>query len=68
MPAQVSISLTPEIKHQLEKNVRSRKTSVRLLERSKIILLAAQGVPNYRISQDLGININDGATVLRIAE
>ena len=58
MPAQVSIRLTAEITHQLEKNVRSRKTSVRLLERSKIILLAAQGVPNYRISQDLGININ----------
>lgn len=58
MPAQVPIHLTPKIKSQLEKNVKSRTTPIRLVERSKIVLLAADGVPNYRIAEELGIDVN----------
>ncbi|VAW59616.1 hypothetical protein MNBD_GAMMA11-2171, partial [hydrothermal vent metagenome] len=42
MPAQVKITLSPDEEKQLQKNVKSCKTSIRLLERSKIILLAAE--------------------------
>ncbi len=58
MPAQVKVTMTDEEREQLERNVRSRKTSVRLLDRSKIVLMAADGVPNYRISQELEIDVN----------
>jgi len=58
MPAQIKITLTEKEKRQLEKNTKSRKTSVRLLERSEIILLAAEGIPNYRIAEELELNIN----------
>lgn len=56
MPAQKKIVLSAEEKEQLEKNVRSRMTSVRLLERSKIILLAAANIPNSEISKELNID------------
>ena len=49
MPAQVKITLSADEKKQLEKNVRSKKTSVRLVERSRIILLAAEDIPNYKL-------------------
>ena len=58
MPAQVGIILSPEEKKQLEHNVRSRKTPVRLLERSKIVLYAAQDIPNYKIAKRLNIDVN----------
>lgn len=58
MPMQVSIVLSDEDKAQLKYNVTSRKTSVRLVDRSNIILLAADGMPNYRICKELGIGIN----------
>lgn len=58
MPAQVEINLSSEEKKQLEKNIKSRKTSVRLAERSKIILLASKEVPNYQIAEKLSINVN----------
>lgn len=58
MPAQVKITLTLAEKTQLERNLRSRKTPLRLLERSKIILLAAKQTPNYQIAEQLGIDIN----------
>ena len=58
MPAPVKITLSHEEKKQLEKNITSRKTAVRLVERSKIILLAADNVPNYRIALQLGIGVN----------
>ncbi len=33
-------------------------TSVRLVERSKIVLLAAKNIPNYKIAEELGIDVN----------
>jgi transposase len=58
MPAQVKISLSAEDKNRLEKNVKSRKTPVRLLERSRIILFAAESIPNYKIAEKLDIDVN----------
>ena len=58
MPAQVTINLSPADKKRLENNLRSRRTSVRLRERSQIILLAAESVPNYLIAEQLNIDIN----------
>ena len=58
MPAPIQIVLSAEEKKQLEQNVKSRKTPVRLLERSKIVLLAAAGLPNYRISEELNLEVN----------
>ena len=58
MPTQVEIILSSKEKQQLEQNIKSRKTSVRLLERSKIVLLAAEGIPNYKIAEKLNLNIN----------
>ncbi len=58
MPAQIKISLSTKEKKQLQKKVKSRKTSVRLLERSKIILLAAEDIPNYQIAKKLKIDVN----------
>lgn len=58
MPAQVPIVLSSEEKSQLEKKVRSRKTPVRLVERSRIVLLAAANMPNYKIAETLEIDVN----------
>lgn len=58
MPAQRVIELSDQDRNQLNGNVRSRKTPVRLVERSKIILLAASGMPNYKIAQESGKDIN----------
>jgi len=58
MPAQVKIVLSAEEKKQLEQNIRSGKTPVRLLERSKIVLFAAEGTPNYKIAEFLNIDVN----------
>ena len=58
MAAQVKITLSADEKKQLEKNVRSKKTSVRLVERSRIILLAAEDIPNYKIADELEIDVN----------
>jgi transposase len=58
MPASIQITLTSSEKKQLQKNLRSRKTSVRLVERSRIILLAAKNTPNYKIAEELSIDVN----------
>lgn len=58
MPAQVKIILSPKEKKQLQKNVKSCKTPVRLVERSKIVLLAAKNIPNYQIAEELNIDVN----------
>jgi len=58
MPAQIKIILSSEEKSQLEKNLKSRKTSLRLLERSNIVLLAADDIPNYKIAEILNIDVN----------
>jgi transposase len=49
------IKLSEEQKQQLEKWSRSRKSSFRLVQRSKIVLLAAQDKTNYEISAALGV-------------
>jgi transposase len=58
MPAQVKIDLSEAEKKRLEKNLRSRKTSIRLRERSQIVLLAAEQIPNYEIANRLDLDIN----------
>ncbi len=58
MPAQILIHLSLDEATQLKKNIRSRKTPVRILERSKIVLLAAKGIPNYQIASTLQIDVN----------
>jgi DNA-binding CsgD family transcriptional regulator len=49
------IELSEEQKQQLRLWSRSRKSALRLVQRSKIVLLAAQGKTNYEISAVLGI-------------
>ncbi len=49
------ISLTTVEQNQLQELSRGRRVSVRLVERCKIILLAAQGMDNIVIAQRLGI-------------
>ena len=56
MPAQIDITLSAQEKKQLEKQVRSKTTPVRLVERSRIILLAAQNIPNYKMAEELEID------------
>ncbi|MBL3591174.1 MAG: IS630 family transposase [gamma proteobacterium endosymbiont of Lamellibrachia anaximandri] len=56
MNSAVTIYLTPQEQTALQKNVRSRKTSIRLIERSKIILLAVDGLSNIEIAEQLNIS------------
>ncbi|RDH91583.1 MAG: IS630 family transposase, partial [endosymbiont of Lamellibrachia luymesi] len=56
MNSAVAIHLTPQEQTALQKNVRSRKTSIRLIERSKTILLAADGLSNIEIAEQLNIS------------
>lgn len=58
MPGQVKITLPEFEKKQLEKHVKSRKTSTRVVERSQIVLLAAKGIPNYQIAEKLSLDVN----------
>jgi transposase len=50
-----TISLNSEQKSELERLVRSRFTSVRLVLRAKIILMAGQGLQNKQIASQLGV-------------
>ena len=58
MPAPIKIVLDKQDRKQLQKNIKSSKTPVRLVERSKIVLMAADGMPNYQIAQALDIDVN----------
>jgi len=51
----LKIELTDEQQSELTKLVRSKRTSVRLAQRAQIVLLAAQGLQNKLIAQQLGI-------------
>ena len=55
MRVAVSIVLEPKERQRLRQLSQSRSTSVRLAERSKIVLLAAQGQTNGEIAEALGI-------------
>lgn len=49
------IELSDEERGELERRVRSRCTSVRLMQRARIVLLAAGGMRNKEIADHLGI-------------
>jgi DNA-binding NarL/FixJ family response regulator len=50
-----AIELTIEQEGELTRLVRSRRTSVKLAQRAHIVLLAAQGLQNREIAEQLGI-------------
>ena len=52
------ITLSDSDKQRLEKNTKSRAVSIRLAERSKIILLSVEGLENKDIAQRLSIPPN----------
>jgi len=56
MRTAIEITLTDEARTQLEKLSRSKRASVRLVERSRIVLLAAQGKQDIEIAVELGIS------------
>lgn len=58
MPAPIAIELSADEEDTLQKNLCSGKTPVRLRERSEIVLLASAGLPNYKIAQRMGIDVN----------
>jgi transposase len=72
MRVSCSITLTSEEKEQLQRWSRGRSTPQRLVLRSKIILLAAQGKQNKQIARQLHTNPNTVSlwrkrfTILRI--
>jgi len=49
------VELSEEQKDELTKLARSKRTSVRLSQRARIVLLAAQGLQNKDISEQLGV-------------
>ena len=49
------IVLTDEERAELAKLVRSKLTSVRLMQRARIVLLAADGLQNKDIAEQLGV-------------
>jgi len=53
MKVATKISLSLKEKQQLKKNVSSRTTPIRLAERSKIVLLAADGFTNQDIAKKI---------------
>ena len=50
-----AIELTDEQRQQLEKQARGRSVSVRVAQRSKMILLAATGLSDLKIGAALGV-------------
>ncbi len=55
------IVLSSEQKEALEQNVRARSLAVRLVERSRIVLLAAAGKQDKEIAAELGITAHKAA-------
>ena len=54
----IKITLSDSDKQILEKNTNSRAVSIRLAERSKIVLLSAEGLENKDIAKKLNIPPN----------
>ena len=50
-----AIELTEEQEGELTRLARSKRTSVRLAQRAQIVLLAAQGLQNKDIAEQLGV-------------
>ncbi len=55
MRVAAAVKLSDEQREQLEKQARARSVSVRLAQRSKMILLAAAGTPDLKIAAELGV-------------
>ncbi len=55
MRVALEIVLTDAERAELTKLVRSKRTSVRLAQRARIVLLAAQGLQNQMIAKQLGV-------------
>ena len=51
-----AIELKPEEQAELIRLAHSKLSSVRLAERARIVLLAAQGLQNRQIAQELGVD------------
>ncbi|VAX02940.1 hypothetical protein MNBD_GAMMA20-134, partial [hydrothermal vent metagenome] len=58
MPAQINISLSEPERVELEKVVFSQMTPVRLVERAKAILMAADNIPSYKIAEHFDVDNN----------
>lgn len=58
MPAPISIVLSADEAHQLQRLARARSTAVRLVNRAKIVLLASKNKANAEIAEELEVNIN----------
>lgn len=58
MPAPTPIKLSTDEEAIVKRNLTSGKTPVRLRERSEIVLLAASGLPNYKIAEQMNIDVN----------
>lgn len=58
MKVATEISLSLKEKQQLRKNINSRTTPIRLVERSKIVLLGADGLTNQAIAKKMNIPPN----------
>ena len=55
MRVAVAVKLSDEQQEQLEKQARARSVTVRLAQRSKMILMAAEGIPDLKIAAELGV-------------
>lgn len=55
MRVALTVKLSNEQRSQLEKLARGRRTSVRLAQRSRMILLAADGLSDLKIAADTGV-------------
>ena len=58
MRVAVKIELPEEDRRQLQRWATSRSAAVRLRERSRIVLLASEGLTNKEIAAELGIDTN----------
>jgi transposase len=58
MPAQIEITLSDLERLELEKTISSSISPVRLIKRAKAILLAADAIPSYKISEQLNVTNN----------
>ena len=58
MRVAAEIALSRDERRKLERWTSTRSTSVRLRERARIVLMAAQGMTNKAIAQELGVDAN----------
>ncbi len=59
MRVAAAVKLSDEQRGQLEKQARARSATVRLAQRSKMILMAAAGLPDLKIAAELGVMRQD---------